>query len=241
MTIQFVRAKMQASKAKGIKGNGLALNAVYEGDSELQKISENAQFWNASPSGYFNLIVDEATADRFENQEEYFIDMYPSADPPLSMAAVAGLLRVTMHKRFRSDPNPNFPDGSTQFRLFSSTPGVDGDFSITIQNSTAIAFLDQSDVFTFIAHKAIGRRSDAEIAILRRKVDESVKFFREHLEKAVKETDPTRRNYDYGYIVMYARKRLARAEGHPTITLRGDVQDVDLSDLAAIRKEIFGA
>ena len=109
--VGMVRCKMTAQRQNGAAGSiRLWFNAVYEGSSELQKISENAIFGDASPSGSAHIDGSQEILGRFDHDEEYYIDFREGGGTKIGDGAPDVLLVVDMKRSFRSAPNPNFPD-----------------------------------------------------------------------------------------------------------------------------------
>lgn len=199
---------MNASFGKGQVGACLFLNAVYEGSPELQKISENSIFGDATPNGSVTLQCDTVLIEPFEHGEEYYVEFH---DPDVNIAyGLNAIMVMPVEKHFRSEDNPNFPS-SIQYRLTPIVPGVGGSISMTICNPPAIAFLDEVSHPIMVIRKAVGRRSDAEIAIRERMLEEAKAALKKRQDDYEAEA---KRYIQYAEIaVQNAEKALARARG----------------------------
>lgn len=176
----MVRAKMQAQLMKGQHGHKLWFNAVWEGSMELQGVSENAIFGNSSPSGSLTLdapMFPEVVA-RFVNHEEYFVDLFPSVEESDRWEGHdknKRIISVAVRKTYRSEFNPSWAEHPITFRLVSlgyAPSDVVVQFEISITNPRAIEALDQYDQPYLAVRLARGRRSDAEIALRQKMLDD---------------------------------------------------------------------
>lgn len=193
----IVRCKMtcQANK-RGMIGGHVQLNAVYEGSSELQKLSENSIFGDATPNG--NMDLSGLATERFIDGEEYYIDFLGAGELPETSGDETAAFR--MRKIFRSQFDPNWPNhASFRFAVEDSSRGGSG--YLQIVNPEAVAELDKHDIFNVKIHPAVGRRSDAEIAFLEKKLEETL-----HLYRATTEEERER-------AADYWRKKITRAKG----------------------------
>ena len=157
-----VRAKMRCTWIReGQVGCTITLDAVYEGTNELQQISENAIFGDATPSGSLTLVVPQDRADKFKRDEEYYIDMDPQ-DPARGRPTDA-IMHWGGYLAFRADQNTNYPDSPIEFRYVFD--GVGGGLSVHVKNPTAIKWMDENGEVLLSIKLARGRKSDEEIAM----------------------------------------------------------------------------
>lgn len=201
-----VRAKMNCSSAVAGKiGKICEFDAVYEGSPELQKISENAIFGDATPSGQMTIIGGGLTF--IEKGDEYYIDLYPMGhvDEPKQC------YRENVLKIFRSGirPDTNEPWQPVQFRFNGARGGAQISLYMAIANPAAVAFLDDSDGFAIVVHRASGRRSDEEIALRQKMVDDA----RADLEKLDPANKDAWRKTSLESYIAGLEKKLARAKG----------------------------
>jgi len=156
--------------AEGAVGHNVNMSAVYEGTPELQKISENAIYGDATPSG--ELHLQGIDIGRVEQQEEYYVDLIPGlnkAAPPESIFAV----HVT--KVFRSPPAKPGEEQYyvPQFRFNGMTNLANATLYMSVRNPSAIAMLDAEDTYLLTIRKAVGRRPEEEIILRAAEVDKA--------------------------------------------------------------------
>lgn len=173
-----VRCKMTASSVIGRVGKAVNFNAVYEGSTELQGLSENAIFGNASPSGYMTIVGDvdapffrEPTQDYDPRAgDEFYIDLDRRGDE----TAHDALFQVAVIKAFESKPNPNFPDNPTEFRYVNIDGPISVSFGISVKNPVAIEMMQKIGIGVLTVRSALCRRSDKEIALHKANYDAQV-------------------------------------------------------------------
>lgn len=151
----MIRCKMQAHKEAGAIGSNISLNAVFEGSIELQKMSENSLFGDATPNGTCQLGHD--AFDKIEEGEEYYIDM----DPEYLPAVPYMVAQYWVRKAYRSQPY-----GDVVAFRFAEIGGRALNLQISVKNPAAIEALDWANEFHLRVSLARGgRRSDEEIAL----------------------------------------------------------------------------
>lgn len=194
-----VRAKLSSYGPNiGSRGVELSFYAVYEGNAELQQITENAIFGNATPNASLTLVGDIVPKD-MKSDEEYFVDLTDHSVPH------GWMILGTYEERFRSAFNPNYPEGPTRFRYDIRSEGSwRGSFDLSVLNPDAIEWMDRHKTGIFAVRLARGRRSDREIAIREAQVEE----MREQFARNDRLT-PEEREF---YLSSYVRK-LAIAKG----------------------------
>jgi hypothetical protein len=135
----------------------MRFGAVYEGSKELQGISENAIFGDATPSG--SLQLDPADySNRFTNGEDYYIDL------SLIEPREGVLLKRKMRLSYVTPEADRCPDCMVQFR-YISTEVYNAHLEMCIRNPVAIEALVSHAELWLSIQVASGRRSDAEIAL----------------------------------------------------------------------------
>lgn len=208
-----VRAKMTVggSVAKGRIGKYVTLNAVYEGSTELQELSENAAFGNATPNGYVSLsgdfdlpflVSDPKQGYDPRQGDEFYIDLDVRGEANSANA----LAQFDVVKAYESLPNPKGPDSGTEFRFvgIDSLP-IQVQFGMTVRNENAIKMLQAMGVCTLTIRSALVKQPDKVIAIHKARYDA-------HLEK-LKQDHP---DWDEAKILDYtrwARDKWLRAQG----------------------------
>jgi len=177
-----VRAKMTVggSVAKGRIGKYVTLNAVYEGSTELQELSENAVFGNATPNGYVSIAGDFDMPFLFSDPKEGYDprasdEFYVDLDNRGEARKEDALAQFDVVKAYESAPNPKYPDYGTEFRFV----GVDSlpaqvQFGMTVRNPAAIAMLQGMGVCTLTIRSALKRQSEKVIAIHKANYDAHV-------------------------------------------------------------------
>ena len=203
-----VRAKFYCHHiAPGATGRGISLGPVYEGSNELQKISENAIFGDATPGGSLHLAGPHL--EHFQEGEEYYIDLFQPGEAP----AVDGhvVTHCSVVKVFRSAPRrPDQEWPKTDELRFVARAGSGWDLTLamSIANPAAVAYLDQHEAFDITIRLAVGnRRSDAEIALREQMLDLAKKTVEMNPG-----TDEVHRASQQRHIASLERK-LARAKG----------------------------
>jgi|SRR6185312_2149005 len=155
-----VRAKMCCTTlTKGEHGSQMFMSAVYEGSTELQKISENAIFGDATPCG--NLHLSGALPEGFEEREEYYLDLAEAGSP----ARDGEIVEMPARKVFRSAFDPNFPASHIVFRFALGDGDIRGELDMSIANPAAIEMLDGETEYRFAVRLARYRAGAEEIAI----------------------------------------------------------------------------
>lgn len=209
----MIRAKMHPSgwSAKGKVGSLINLQAVYEGSSELQAISENSVFGNATPAGNLELAGD-FPLDLFstDTTEEYYVDIWADTDEFPDDA----LMAVPMRKVFQSEANPSYPSQQIQFRYSSLGKLISGQVYLSIANPVAIEILSDPkyDVVVVLVRLARGRRSDAEIAEREKLLINQEKHAHQwvrtsHKEKTQEEQEAIIQQFIKPYKIKLARAR----------------------------------
>jgi hypothetical protein len=151
------------SITRGAKGAEVYFSAVYEGSAELQKISENSVFGDATPNGQLNLVGD-FPCEIYRpvdggNAREFYIDLEPQGGDASDF-----VLKVPVRKAFQSEPT-QYQSTMVTFR-YVSDGAVLANLSLSIANPKAIGMLDPLDRADMIIRICDGRRSAAEIAVL---------------------------------------------------------------------------
>jgi hypothetical protein len=150
-----------SSVTTGKVGRQVYMSAVYEGSTELQLISENAIFGDATPCGNLRLTGD--VPNPFAEGEEYYLDLFA---PTEQWQRDGAQLELQAQKVFRSAVDPNFPTGHVTFRFaLGFEGGVAGELDMAIANPAAVEALDDSRYFRFVVRLARYRASDKEIDI----------------------------------------------------------------------------
>lgn len=164
-----IRAKMKVSHGeRGRSGATINFSAVWEGSQELQGLSENAMFGNASPSGHLGLDGPEVPFEKFDRKDEYYVDVWDDGRD-----AGEYLISFPVRKVFQSAHQATSPGSPVQFR-FAAMAVVTAMFSIGIANPHAIGWLDDKENLTMGLKLARGRRSDREIEIRKKMLEEFV-------------------------------------------------------------------
>lgn len=147
-------------RQRGVKGAYAAFNAVYESNPELQKISENAIFGDATPNGNLALTGEFAVEKIIELtpvNDEWYIDLDEK------LPGGASILTTPLRLAFQGEPSQG--SGLTDFRWVGL-----GDVHVVLQmsiaNPKAVAWLsDRHQVFMTLRH-CDGLRTPDEIKIL---------------------------------------------------------------------------
>lgn len=165
-----VKAKFYCQHVQpGVVGAVYSFQAVFEGSTELQRISENAMFGDATPNGWMDLSMKEA--GQFVKDEEYFVHVDAITDVPHR-----GIAWCAARLAFRADDNPNYPDSLIEFRY--TFAGIEGSLKMGVRNPAAIQWLDDHEEVWVSIGLARGRRSDAEIALLEKQLEELIPMWR---------------------------------------------------------------
>lgn len=184
-----VRCKLIASV---IEDRGMVnLAGVYEGSQELQALTENAIFGEATPAAWGQLGPDGVAV--LKSGEEYYVDLMDQLDHHGNY-----LLVKQVRRSFRSACGA----GRVQYR-FVGIAGDPANLEQTVANDKAIEMLDRLEEGWFGIKVAIGRRPDAEIALRQALIEQHIKdgFYRKS-------------NPDiYEAQLVDLRRKLARAEG----------------------------
>lgn len=168
-----VRAKMQCTSIiPGQRGNCLYLSAVWEGSEALQKISENAIFGDATPSGGLQLVSDALRTTDWTPNEEYYIDLLSFDPAEQAKVRTVPMVMVSARLVYRSALDPNMPSMPISFRWAIDESTWSGQLDMSIKNPGAIAWLDEHERIELSVRLARGRRSDAEIAVLQAMFDQ---------------------------------------------------------------------
>lgn len=212
MTISSVRCKMTHNGVaqRGDKGAQIYMNAVYEGGGELQKISENAIFGEATPCANLALHGDFPVEAFQERDEEFYIDIYAVDAKP---ARGDFILCFPARKSYQHYDQVN---GHYQFR-FAPLGEVHGDLSMYVHNPVANAWLVEHDDVVVVIRLARGRRTDREIELRQKQLDDALVSAGEQWERNAefhKKNNPdlTREEYVENWVRGHRRK-LARAKG----------------------------
>lgn len=208
-----VRAKMTlgGSVAKGRIGKYVYLNAVYEGSTELQELSENAKFGNATPNGNMTISGDFDYPFFFSDPkegydprsgDEFYIDITNRGEDDGKNA----LVTFDVVKTFEGKTNPNFPNNGIEFKFASieSIP-VYMSFGMVVKNPDAIKMLQAMGVCTLTIRSALVKQSDKVIAIHKANYDAQV--------QGLKQDHP---DWDEAKMLSYsrwARDKWLRAQG----------------------------
>lgn len=194
-----VRAKMTCNSGSTGDGVWLRFGAVFEGSAELQKISENAIFGDATPSGMLTLDAADFGGP-FQNGEDYYVDLR-STEPTTPV-----LLKRRLRLAYFTPPADRdlHGNGIMAFFRWISTEPRNAQLEMGIRNPAAIEALDTWAEPWMSITLATGRKSDVEIALRR-------KALAEHL------TDPygTKERYPDSFAVQTSRleRALRRSEG----------------------------
>jgi hypothetical protein len=206
----IVRAKMSLqNSSRGEKGTEVFLGAVYEGSNELQQVSENAIFGEATPSGSLSLHGDfsEFPFRRGEDGEcpEFYIDLVPSGR---TQPGGSFILAVPVRMAFYSGPSYQ---GSTisSFRYVSDGP-ISVNLYLGIANPDAVKSLAQMDQARMVIRLCDGRRSAAEIAVLEKMLADETAAAKQGVPSWCKDTTPEEW---LERCTHSTRRKLARARG----------------------------
>ena len=173
---------------------------VWEGNTALQALSENAMFGNATPGGDFTITATKGILPLVE-KEEYYIDLHKS---PYKWDG--HLVTATVKQTFRSVKDPKATND--QFRW---TGNLDGDeveghanLAMSIANKYATNSLDEQDQWYMTVSLARpGRRNDEEIVLREFEVERAKKI----------EFGPGREQAKADYIASLEKKAaIARGE-----------------------------
>jgi hypothetical protein len=147
---------------EGAIGSNVNMGAVYEGTPELQKISENAIYGDATPSG--ELQLQGIDIGRIDQNEEYYVDLIPDFN---KAASPASLFSVHVEKVFRSPPAKPGEEQYyvPQFRFNGTTTRANATLYMGVRNPAAIAMLDAENIYLLTISKAVGRRPEEEIIL----------------------------------------------------------------------------
>lgn len=193
-----VRSKMTCNTGQTGDGVWLRFGAVYEGNTALQNISENAIFGDATPSGLCNL--DPADIGPFQNGEDYYLDL--TVAEPTHPVLLKRRLRLS-YSTPELDRDLHGYGVMAHYRWIS-IEARNAHLEMGIRNPAAIDALDTWAEPWLSIVLASGRRSEAEIELRRAALAE-------HL------TDPynTRDRYPDSFVVQTARleRALRRSEG----------------------------
>ena len=206
-----VRAKMSANNAyRGQRGAEAYFSAVYEGSAELQKISENSMFGDATPSGNLSLIGDFAPEQFQQNPgtyeaPEFYIDLIPPGSD-----AGDFVLKVPVRKAFQSVQYQ--ATSITAFR-FVSDGALQANLYLGIINPKAVGALDAIDHADMVIRVCDGRRSEAEIAVLEKMLAQEIKNAEIHGENARYRNDGESLEHYVERFTRSTRRKLARAKG----------------------------
>ena len=216
-----VRCKMspQGAVDRGAKGAQLCLGAVYEGSDDLMRVSENAIFGNSTPTGNLQLHGD-FPVEKFSQSwhEEYYVDMHEPGD----IAALMGsdyLITFPARKFYQSQPATHNANESpcVTFR-YAPLGDVSGCLWLGIKNPAAVEWLDSRENLVIGIKLARGRRSDAEIALREKQLEDGIKASKAYWEKNKDHylrNDPsaTEEKHVFAQTEHYRRKlELARGE-----------------------------
>lgn len=177
----------------------LNLSAVYEGNADLQRLTENAIFGEATPSGFLSLS-GPGLGD-FETGEEYYLDL---VRPDVSVIAERYIVSLPIKLAYR---NVNLPGENAQYRFVQhhSLTVREAVLTMGVNNPAAIQTLDAHMEWRLCICKAVGRRSDAEIELRKKALAEAEAYV---ASRGSTMTDAHTEAYLSGF-----RKKLARAEG----------------------------
>lgn len=193
-----VVAKLQNNGAERGKAGAYAyLGAVYEGSAELQAISENAIFGNASPSGQLNLYGDLPIEQFGFSQDEFYVHL---DEEPVTRPGV--FMHFTLHKTYESAFNPNCPTNPITYRWAVGGP-CRGDFYLGVVNPAATSLLSARDMWHGSIRMAIQKQSDEFIQLLEKKLAADMEMY-------------SKCNTDSAVVKRYTltlRRKLARAKG----------------------------
>lgn len=193
----MIRAKMNCDSVEtGHRGEIThRFNAVYEGSSELQSVTENAIFGKLTPAGHLT-ITTKSPINGVDAGEEYFVDLVGGAGRTEPAAY-----------HFQADLDLEFSKNhgwATEFRYVART-GPYVTLSLTIANPPVVEILKSFSVVCMAVRVDRGRKSDAEIEIRRRLLEEA-------RARAVGVTDP-RAAQGMAFQIAGLERKLARAEG----------------------------
>lgn len=153
----LVRSKLVAT----LNADGVHLHGVYEGSNELQAISENAIFGEATPAAWGTLGPEAAGV---LGRDEYYLDMFRDGE-----GAGGYLLTRVLTRTYRSD----IGQGRVQYR-FAAMEGDPVHLEYVIANPKANAALADHELVFMGMKLARGRRSDEEIALRQKMLDDWV-------------------------------------------------------------------
>ena len=206
-----VRAKLILNPPNhGARGVELSFYAVYEGNAELQQITENAIFGNATPSATLSLVGDYMP-NQIKGNEEYFVDLTDRAAPS------GWIILGQYEERFRSAFNPNYPEGPTRYRYDITSEGPwRGSFDLSVQNPDAIVWMDEHKTGKFAVRLARGQRSDEEIALREQALKDTEERVRENFRRRYRLNSTGGTETEDEHVAHYTaadRRKLAIARG----------------------------
>lgn len=215
----IIRSKLSVgSVERGHRGAQLWCNAVYEGSAELQRISENAIFGDATPNGQLNMTGDFEIAQfepvpipgtEWKEPREIYVDLMPQGEP------VGGdfIVRVPVHKAFQSAVGQYAHAAQLVNFRYVSDGQINAQLTLGVHNPPAIQTLDELDHAMMVVRICDGRRSAAEIVVLEQLVARDEAQARTNGMPSYYEAQ----GWDIERWVAHAsssnRRRLARAKG----------------------------
>jgi len=156
----YIRAKLAYQNAMvGTKGGTVTLSAVYEGNPKLQKISENAIFGDATPSGSLYLSGDFPVHEFIGNDSfnEYYVDIF-DAGHPVSDTALFSFAAIKTYHAEADRNNPGYPRTVT----LAAQGTVHGQLNMGIANPLATHWFEEHDNVVVSVSRVTGPRSVEE-------------------------------------------------------------------------------
>lgn len=196
-----VRAKVVATNSSHDGKNYLYLSGVYEGSTEMQKLSENYAFGDATPALHFSL---EGVLPVLDGDDEYYVDFIGVDESPEARGQISGyLMLLDVRKSYRSEPPRERTEGHyDSYRFVTEGDSVViANLQMSVRNQTAVEYLDKYDNFVIGLRPARGKRSAVEIAHLE-------KLMADHKATVWKGNEELHNTYTARY-----EKKLARYRG----------------------------